>query len=133
AVQAATPHLFQSLRVVKLDEWGGLAMGEPGTCEQQLQAHLLRPLQIAGRYLGFKSDTGSPQAECERIREALCAAGGIDLCLLGLGLNGHIAMNEPGEMFQPFAHVAQLAESTLRHPMLADAKVKPTHGLTLGM
>ena len=34
--QPHTPKVFDLLRVVKLDEWGGLTMGAPGTCEEQL-------------------------------------------------------------------------------------------------
>jgi galactosamine-6-phosphate isomerase len=48
-------------------------------------------------------------------------------------MNGHIAMNEPAPSLRPFAHVARLTRATLSHPMLADAKSLPTHGLTLGM
>src|SRR5882724_4613593 len=48
------PAAFRSLRVVKLDEWGGIAMDDPGSCENQLRTHLLSPLDVSdGRYLGF--------------------------------------------------------------------------------
>lgn len=128
------PNVFRRLRVVKLDEWGGLPMGGPGTCEQQLQSHLLAPLGVSGkRYLGFRSDPSDAEQECAGIRRRLAAEGPIDLCILGLGMNGHVAMNEPAPALQPQAHVARLADLTLLHPMLAEAKLKPTFGLTLGM
>jgi galactosamine-6-phosphate isomerase len=94
----------------------------------------MNPLGIPDeRFFGFASDTANPQAECERIQRRLASEGPIDLCVLGLGMNGHIAMNEPSSSLQAQAHIASLAESTLRHPMLADTRSKPAFGLTLGM
>jgi galactosamine-6-phosphate isomerase len=128
------PEMFTSLRVIKLDEWGGLAMDDPGSCENQLRANLILPLRIsADRYSGFKSNPADPGAECERIHGRQASEGPIDLCVLGLGLNGHVAMNEPAPALRPFAHVARLTESSLRHPMLASSRVTPTYGLTLGI
>lgn len=128
------PPAFAAMRIVQLDEWGGLPPADPGACETQLRAVLALPLGIpAHRWFGFRSDAPDPAAECELMRAKLAGEGPIDLCLLGLGTNGHIAMNEPAPGLQPFAHVAQLAESSLRHPMLARSRHQPTHGLTLGM
>ena len=125
---------FKSLRVLKVDEWSGLSMDDPGACETQLKTQLLKPLQVPEeRYFGFQSDTAEPAAECRRLAEWLDRCGPIDLCILGLGANGHIAMNEPGHVLQPFAHVAPLSESSLRHPMLAKSAKRPRYGLTLGI
>lgn len=122
------------IRIVKLDEWGGLPMNDPGTCETQIRKALVHPLELdETRYFGFRSDASDAAAECARVRQRLLAEGPIDLCLLGLGVNGHIAMNEPAATLQPFAHVARLSEESRNHPMLAKSKSKPTHGLTLGM
>ena len=64
---------------------------------------------------------------------ALEAAGPIDLCILGLGLNGHLALNEPAESFDPFCHVATLAEQSRSHPMIAESAAPVRQGLTLGL
>jgi galactosamine-6-phosphate isomerase len=74
---------------VKLDEWGGIAMDDPGSCEGQLLKYLVNPLGLSmDRYFGFKSNPTDPDAECKRIRSRLAAEGPIDLCVLGLGMNG---------------------------------------------
>lgn len=131
---ARKPDTFRALRVIKLDEWGGLATDDPGSCERQLRTHLVNPLGLSSdRYLGFTSNALNPEAECERIRSRLASEGPIDLCVLGLGVNGHVAMNEPAPALPPFAHVANLTESSLGHPMLANSRTRPTHGLTLGL
>ena len=131
---ARDPGAFEKLRLIKLDEWGGLAMDDPGTCENQIQSLLVSPLGIsAERYLGFNSNPADPEAECDRVRQRLAIEGPIDLCVLGLGMNGHVAMNEPAASLKPTSHVAQLAQLTLAHPMLANSKTRPTYGLSLGM
>jgi galactosamine-6-phosphate isomerase len=63
----------------------------------------------------------------------LAKNGPIDICILGLGLNGHIAMNEPGNELVPHAHVSKLTAQSQKHSMLATLKSKPRLGLTLGM
>ena len=125
---------FREMRILKLDEWGGVAMDDPASCETYLRTHLLTPLEIASeRYAGFCSDTDAPADECARIHQWLATSGPIDLCILGLGANGHIALNEPGPNLTPMAHVAALTQSSLQHPMLFPARRPPTCGLTLGL
>jgi galactosamine-6-phosphate isomerase len=128
------PELFEKLRILKLDEWGGLAMDDPGACEFYLRQHLLEPLSIPEeRYTGARSDVRFPEKECARIRDWVREHGPIDVCVLGLGSNGHLAMNEPAEALHPTAHVATLAHTTMNHAMLAQSKSRPTYGMTLGM
>ena len=128
------PGLFSDLRVIKLDEWGGLAMNNPSTCESYLQEHLTGPLQITGeRYISFQSDPTNPAEECRRIENELEKAGPIDICILGLGMNGHLALNEPATFLEAGPHVAKLSQSSLTHPMIGTSQVRPAYGLTLGM
>jgi galactosamine-6-phosphate isomerase len=130
----ANPGLFDQLRIIKLDEWGGVAMDQPGTCEMYLRQNLLQPLQIPeSRYTGFNSNPKNPVLECQRIQDRLNAEGPIDLCILGIGLNGHLAFNEPASYLQPFCHVAELSEMTLQHAMASKMNFKPGYGFTLGM
>lgn len=128
------PEFFKELRIVKLDEWGGIPMDAPGTCESYLQAHLIQPLELEeSRYLSFNSSPYDPQQECSRVQDQLKKEGPIDLCILGLGMNGHLAFNEPADFLQPQAHVASLSASSLEHSMASEMVLKPTYGLTLGM
>ena len=130
----AAPAIFKKLRVLQIDEWGGLPPGNPATCRTDLQNKLLQPLGISSqRFEGFRSDAPDPERECERISRWLAANGPIDICLLGLGLNGHVAMNEPADEFVPHPHVSKLTRSSLGHGMLKDLQAKPRYGLTLGL
>jgi galactosamine-6-phosphate isomerase len=127
------PGLFAKCRLLKLDEWGGLPIEDPATCDHQLRSALIGPLAASDRYVGFDSNPNNPEAECARIADWLRERGPIDLCILGLGLNGHIGFNEPAEYLQPHAHVAHLSPTSMNHAMLNRTAARPAYGLTLGM
>ena len=128
------PELFSQLRVIKLDEWGNVLMDNPETCESYLQQHLIQALHIPdSRYISFQSNPQNPKLECSRIQNELNSHGPVDLCILGLGINGHIALNEPAEFLQANCHVAELSDMSMQHPMVTGMQEKPTYGLTLGM
>jgi galactosamine-6-phosphate isomerase len=122
------------LSVVKLDEWGGIAPDHPATCESYLQQYLVRPLGIdSNNFISFQGDTADPEMECKRVQELLTRTGKIDLCVLGLGMNGHIAFNEPAVFLQPHCHVAKLTQASMQHPMALAMQSHGNYGLTLGM
>jgi galactosamine-6-phosphate isomerase len=122
------------LRVIKLDEWGGLPADDEGTCEAYLQRHLLGPLGVTDdRYTGFRPGAADPAAECDAVATALDEKGPVDVCVLGLGVNGHLGFNEPGPALQAHPHVAKLSEASLDHPMVRHARGTDLYGLTLGM
>jgi galactosamine-6-phosphate isomerase len=130
---AKDPALFKHCRIIKLDEWGGLPPGSPATCDVQLRTMLVSPLSLAERYVAFESNPPDPDAECARVANWLDQNGPIDIAVLGLGTNGHLGFTEPAEYLQPFAHVAQLSQASLSHAMIAQSRIRPTYGLTLGM
>ncbi|UJD96185.1 galactosamine-6-phosphate isomerase [Lelliottia amnigena] len=118
---------------VKLDEWVGLAPDNPATCEVFLQHHILQPLGIAPEnYISFRSDNADEQ-ECARIVEQIAQRGGLDLCVLGIGKNGHLGLNEPDEKLEPACHITHLDERTRLHEMLKQANVPVEKGITLGL
>ncbi len=130
----AEPRLFDQLRILKLDEWGGLAKDAPGSCEGFLRERVIQPWGISeDRFFGFSNDAASPEAECERLHAWLAENGPIDLCLLGLGANGHLGLNEPARALSPFAHCEALSEESRHHPMLSGSGNGPAYGLTFGM
>lgn len=129
-------HLFPAdqLRVLKLDEWGGVPSNHPGTCESYLQTQLIQPLNIPlDRYFSLQSNPADPSLECAHMQQVLATEGPIDLCILGLGKNGHLAFNEPGAYLHPHCHVAELTEESLGHSMAKDMQNVKLYGLTLGM
>lgn len=125
---------FNLMRIIKLDEWGGLSENHPGTCETFLRNRLLKPLGIPdSAYISFQSNPADPFEECSRIRKELEIQGPIDLCILGLGTNGHLGLNEPGPFLESYCHRAELSPESLQHQMIRSMDPKPGYGLTLGM
>jgi galactosamine-6-phosphate isomerase len=125
---------FRQMRILKLDEWGGLPEMHPVSCEHYLRKKLLDPLDIpTEHYISFRSDPPDPEEECRSIAKRLASQGPIDLCILGLGRNGHLGLNEPAEELQAHCHVADLSPESLGHHMLSSLESKPAYGLTLGM
>ena len=57
----------------------------------------------------------------------------IDLCILGLGRNGHLGLNEPAASLKPDVHVAELDEQSQAHSMLQDSGASVTRGMTIGL
>ncbi|MCC6489885.1 MAG: 6-phosphogluconolactonase [Candidatus Hydrogenedentes bacterium] len=131
---ADTPERFSQLRVIKLDEWGPLAADDPASCEFYVRKEVIEPLRVTeDRYFTLAGDAADPAAECQRYASVLDAVGPIDICVLGLGVNGHLGLNEPGPVLHDRAHVATLATDSQGHGMLANVRVQPSYGLTLGM
>lgn len=134
ALAAREPSLFAKARIVKLDEWYGLSPDHPATCQYYLQRNFVGPIGISrDRYLAFKSDAADPGRECARITRGLAKWGGIDLAILGIGVNGHLGLNEPADELIPQTHVATLTAQTKTHAMLKDTGAHATKGLTLGL
>jgi galactosamine-6-phosphate isomerase len=128
------PALFRHARLLKLDEWGGLAADDPAACGVYLQEKLCRPLGIGrDRFFGWRSQPRRPQAECARIATWLAVHGPIDVNILGLGVNGHLGFNEPAAALPAGPHVARLSPASRRHSMLGTSRARPRYGLTLGM
>ena len=130
----ASQRAYHHLCVVKLDEWLGLPMDHPSTCEYYLQKEFLGPLGIRPeQYLAFESQPSDEDQECVRISDQLRNKPVIDLCVLGLGKNGHLGLNEPGSFLYPECNVINLEKASQQHQMLTKNQVTVTKGITLGM
>ncbi len=128
------PGFFNRMRVVKLDEWVGLPAGSDFSSEKDVQNKLLQKIEIPDeRYLAFNDQAEDPEKECKRVDAALQEEGNIDICILGLGQNGHIALNEPADKLQIDCHVAKLTDQTLGSGMIEKVGVPLEYGMTLGM
>lgn len=125
---------FDYMKVIKLDEWVGLKNDSTFTSEYDIQKKLLKKLGIGGdRYISFEVETSDPESECDRIQDEIDAHEGIDICILGIGINGHIALNEPSETLQPDCHVANLHPVTLASGMIEKVGIPLSEGMTLGV
>ncbi len=104
---------FSPIKVFALDEFLGLPPDRPCSFRSYMKNHVWDPLRLPPERCHIpSSSTHDPDQECLRYDQAIEQAGGLDLAVLGLGLNGHIALNEPGTPWNARTHVAQLAPQT---------------------
>ena len=77
----------------------------------------------------------NPDAECELYEKTIEAVGGIDLQVLGVGQNGHIALNEPTSELNTHTHLTSLSPNTIEvnSKFFEDVSDVPTHALTVGI
>lgn len=121
-------HLFQ------LDELVGVGPRDPRGFQAFFRQHLVTPLGLDARFHALDGTARDPAAEIENHRRALVALGTVDLVLLGLGQNGHVAFNEPGSRLEDAARVVTLGAKTLEGLRLQFANEPcPTRGITLGL
>lgn len=110
ALLAENAEAFEEARIFGLDEFWGLPENDPRSFRTFFETHVFGPLAIPPRHGHvLNGQARDPQEECDRYEAAIAQAGGLDLTLLGLGANGHIAFNEPASTLQAHTHVAALA------------------------
>ena len=98
-----------------LDEYAGLAADHPQSYHFFMWEKLLSRIGMNPSQVHLPNGTAKDlDAECQRYEAQIEAAGGIDLQVLGIGHNGHIGFNEPGDVFSNRTCVAQLTESTIQ-------------------
>lgn len=120
---------------VGLDEWVGFGPDDVGSCSYYIFRDLFRPLNLRpDQIYVFDAKVNNLAAECAKIDAVIDQHGGLDLLLVGMGMNGHIALNEPGTPFTNGCHVVELAESTKTVGQKYFDKETPlTRGITLGL
>lgn len=120
---------------VSLDEWVGIGPAQDGSCRLLMDQFFFHPLNIPlNRIHFFDALSGDLQHEADKINSVIGWNGGLDIMLVGIGTNGHIAMNEPGTPFDSIAHVSELAEETkVVGQKYFKSSTELKYGITLGL
>ncbi|MGL5041989.1 MAG: glucosamine-6-phosphate deaminase [Culicoidibacterales bacterium] len=104
---------FSLVTFVSLDEWVGLDGQNEGSCRSYLDKYLYKPLNIKAEQIKFFDGKALDiMGECEKMNAFLAEFGPLNLCLLGIGVNGHLGFNEPYSAFDQNAYVCDLDEIT---------------------
>ncbi|NHA06657.1 glucosamine-6-phosphate deaminase [Mucilaginibacter sp. HC2] len=126
---------FSRAHFVGLDEWVGMDKNDEGSCSHYLHEHFFSRLKIAPEQVRFfDAKAADLDEECQKMNEHIANLGGMDMMIVGIGMNGHIGLNEPGTDFNTYAHHSALAPVTIdvakkyfaQQPQL-------TEGITLGL
>ncbi|MCH8995084.1 MAG: glucosamine-6-phosphate deaminase [Chloroflexi bacterium] len=125
---------FSRVAAFGIDELHGVRAAHPATNSSYFREHLTTQLPLRALHV-LDCESEEPEAECERFTRLIEEAGGLDLAVLGIGVNGHIAFNEPGSSFSSHARKVALDETTRRlyAQHFGSAEAAPAFGLTLGI
>jgi glucosamine-6-phosphate deaminase len=128
---------FRRATTFNLDEFRGLDPRDPRSYRAFMQAHLFDHVNLPPRRIQFLNGaTGDAGRECRRYERAIDRAGGIDLQILGLGINGHIGFNEPAPALVAWTHCTRLTQATRRAnaaPFDNRIGAVPREALSMGM
>ncbi|MGI5849861.1 MAG: glucosamine-6-phosphate deaminase [Christensenellales bacterium] len=137
-VQDAKDGIYPSNRFkfVSLDEWVGLGIKDLGSCIHDVSKYFLDPLSIkkGERMFFFDGLSKDLEGECRRCHTFIEKNGGIDVILLGIGMNGHIGFNEPGTQETDGVRVIRLSEmSKAVGVKYFDREYQLKQGITIGI
>lgn len=127
---------FSEVRTVNLDEYKGLSRENDQSyyyfMHHNLFDHVNLPAENSHLPNGMELDSDK---ECRRYSELIRSMGGVDLQLLGIGHNGHIGFNEPGDAFDNDVHCVDLTQSTIEanKRFFASADDVPKQAYTMGI
>ncbi len=127
---------FSKISSINLDEYYGLAPDNDQSYRYFMNTNLFDHVNIR-KECTFVPDglTKDPEAECAAYDRRIEEMGGIDLQVLGMGLNGHVGFNEPDDHFPVGTHLVTLEESTIEanSRFFASKDEVPTQALSMGL
>ena len=124
---------FSGTSSYNLDEYYPINKDHPQSYNYYMRENLFSKVNFAFSRL-FDGEAADPQAECAKFDSEISTVGGIDLQLLGVGINGHIGFNEPAESYSMASYLVELADSTLaaNSRFFTSGEVQPKLALTMG-
>ena len=127
---------FSQVTSFNLDEYIGMPPDHEASYTTYMQTNLFAHINMDKNNIHLPNGSAIDRYnECKRYERMIKQVGGIDLQVLGLGLNGHIGFNEPGTEFDQLTHSVRLTKSTRLansrfFPSMAEV---PTHAITMGI
>lgn len=125
---------YSEIQFIGLDEWVGISPETSGSCSSFFYETFLSPLQVPKENIHlFDAMAADLQGECFKMDRIIGELGGIDVMVVGIGVNGHIGFNEPNTPWNLQSHVAQLHEITRTvGQKYFEGSTDLTEGITLG-
>ena len=127
---------FSQVKTINLDEYVGLTADHDQSYAYFMRTNLFDHVNIDPKNCNIPNGMNpDAAAECARYDAIVDGFGGADLQLLGLGPNGHIGFNEPGEAFVPGTNLVDLTPSTIdaNQRFFAKREDVPTQAYTMGI
>lgn len=129
---------FSSVITFNLDEYLGLGPTHEQSYNKYMHDHLFNHVNIKEENIHMLDGTVSPDLIEQHVKayeQKIEQVGGIDIQILGLGLNGHIGFNEPGSLLDSRTRLVPLDDKTreANKRFFSSKEHVPTHALTMGV
>jgi len=127
---------FSQVTTFNLDEYVGLRSNHPQSYHYFMHENLFRHINIPRQNIYIPSGTtDNYEAFCQWYEQRIADCGGIDLQLLGIGSDGHIAFNEPTSSLGSRTRIKTLARQTIEDNarFFDNAEEVPVYAITMGV
>ncbi|MEK4230719.1 glucosamine-6-phosphate deaminase [Solibacillus sp. FSL H8-0538] len=127
---------FEQAVTFNLDEYVGVPVTNKGSYHYYMDEQLFQHVNMQSNNINIPNGNVTDlNASAEAYEALIQEAGGIDLQLLGIGVNGHIGFNEPSTSFTSTTHIVELTSSTREANQIYFEQPKdvPTHAITMGI
>ncbi len=127
---------FSHVKTFNLDEYYGLSKDNNQSYYYFMMNNLFNHVNIDKDNINIPNGMMNDiEKECKEYESSIVKAGGIDLQILGIGVNGHIGFNEPGESFEAETHLVNLDEKTIESNsrFFSSKDEVPTRAISMGI
>lgn len=125
---------FKNVTTFNLDEYCDLPRDHKNSYWTFMFENLFSRVDVDPAKVNFLDGNADEKAESARYAEAINSKGGIDIQILGIGRNGHIAFNEPSDKFTDEAWKVTLTQSTIdANSIYFDDIPMPHYAMTMGI
>ena len=127
---------FTGVKTFNLDEYLGLGPKDKNSYNFFMWDNLFKHINVSPANVQIpKGDTDNPDQFCKQYEDNIKRSGGIDLQLLGIGRDGHIAFNEPGSPFDSRTRVVGLSQETIEDNarFFEKGQEVPRQAITMGV
>lgn len=127
---------FSKARTFNLDEYYGLNRENPQSYYYYMMNNLFNHVNIDKNNINIPNGMADNiEIECKEYERKIDKAGGIDLQILGIGVNGHIGFNEPNISFESETHLVNLNEKTIESNsrFFSSKEEVPTKAISVGI
>ncbi len=128
---------FKEMITYDMDEYVGISADDENSYACFMQKHFLKFVDVKSENVFYPDGMAADLEEmCKSYSESIASKGGLDLAITGIGSNGHIAFNEPGDKLIANTHVVNLDETTIQNNSRffgGNMNLVPKQAVSIGM
>ena len=129
---AINPLLASKISMVQLDEWSGISPNDEASCYYRIKKQMVFAWKLNEEQCFLLAGDRNQDMQMQKMKSIL-EARPMDFCILGLGKNGHIALNEPGSTLDSTCRSVVLSNSSKRNKMAQNPEIYVEKGITIGL